>query len=184
MTAAIRRVTDPEDPARGGFVDLYRTAFGGPPYHEEHTAELVVRDVWRPHVTHCLVLAEADSRVVGFGCVVPLLECPNPGLRAFLRGQTPLGPTMAELVYMSEMAVDTSQRGKGLGTALVRARARWAHHHGFTHFIVRTASSGSSAGLYQRLGAQVAPFVQHLAQDTTRSPTRRFLWGPVAPLVE
>ncbi len=130
----IRRVTDPRDPARAGFVRLYREAFAAAPYHESWTVD-EVRGTWATYVPHGLFVAEdADGEVIGFGCVKPLQigDEPSTSVQYMIDhhdGTLPFDPTST--AHMGDVAVDAMTRGLGIGTALVRARLRWAHDEGF-----------------------------------------------------
>ncbi len=175
-----RRIEQVSDPAFAGFAAVYREAFGGPPYFEEYTDDGIRQDVWTPHIPECVIVAEAPQ-VIGLACCHAILAPTEPSIRAFLLTQElPFDPR--EGIYMSELAVLTEERQKGLGEALIRARFRWAKERGFRFYLLRTAASGSnSQRLYERLGAKRTAFTQDVSLDgvVTASTQRIFLWGEI-----
>lgn len=177
---AFRRVERAHDPTFSSFAAVYKEAFGGPPYFETYTDEQIREDVWDPHIPECVIVAER-AEVVGLACCHAILAPTEPSIRSFLLTQElPFDPR--EGIYMSELAVRTEERQRGLGEALIHARFRWAKSHGFRFYLLRTAASGSnSKRLYERLGARRAAFTQNVAQDgiATASTERIFLWGEI-----
>lgn len=177
---AFRRIKQINDPAFAGFAAVYKEAFGGAPYFEEYTDEGIRHDVWTPHIPECVIVAET-SQVIGLACCHAILAPTEPGIRAFLLTQElPFDPH--EGVYMSELAVLTEERQKGLGEALIRARFRWAKERDFRFYLLRTAASGSnSQRLYERIGAKRTAFTQDVSLDgiATASSQRIFLWGEI-----
>lgn len=175
-----RQIQNLEDAAFPGFAAVYREAFGGPPYFETYTDEDIWRNVWEPHLPECVIVAEGPE-VVGLACCHAILAPTEPSIRDFLLTQD-LSFDPQDGIYMSELAVLTDERRKGLGTALVRARFEWAKQKGFRFYLLRTAASGSnSQRMYERIGARRAPFTQSMASsDTVTASTERiFLWGEI-----
>ncbi len=179
---SIRRVTIATDPAATGFVETYQAAFAEAPYFETYEPEWVLKHVWEPHLPHCVLVAEAEwapRGVAGLACCHPLLADTEPEVRDYLMAQhLPFDPERA--VFMSELAVRREFRRRGLGAKLIQARLRWAEDAGFQFLVLRTAATGSnSRRLYERIGAQVASFVQDVstAAIASSSTQRIFLWG-------
>lgn len=178
-------IVDHMDQHRNGFAELYKVAFSEAPYYESYTIDDVIRDVWDPHVlgSHCVVVATLNGTVIGLGCAHAVVDEISP-LDAFLTEQERMGHHVpfpaATTLYMSELAVDPSVRGNGLGSTLVEVRRRWGRENGFTHYCMRTAAEGSnSRSLYERMGARVAPFVQDVTGEAvvSESDRRIILYG-------
>ncbi len=174
----LRQIQRVDDPAFAGFATVYKEAFGGPPYFETYTDEDICSHVWEPHISECVIVAEAPE-VVGLSCCHAILAPTEPNIRDFLLTQElPFDPH--EGIYMSELAVRSEERRNGLGLALVQARFVWAKKRGFRFYLMRTAASGSnSARLYRRLGAKQTSFMQNVSGNdiVTASTERIFLWG-------
>lgn len=177
---AFRHIKRADDSAFAGFAAVYKEAFGGPPYFETYTDKQVWEDVWEPHVSECVIVAET-SQVVGLACCHAILAPTEPSIRSFLLTQM-LPFDLREGIYMSELAVRMEERQQGLGEALIHARFRWAKMQGFRFYLLRTAANGSnSQRLYERLGARRTSFTQNVAQGgiATASTERIFLWGEI-----
>jgi aminoglycoside 6'-N-acetyltransferase I len=85
--------------------------------------------------------AKANGQVVGYGRVIELAaDEAGPG--------TPAG------CYLSGVLVDPAWRGRGIATALTRARLRWAFAHTDTVFYVAGADNAASLRLHAALGFQ------------------------------
>lgn len=180
---SVRFVERHDDPGMAGFVSLYIAAFGGPPYFEPFTHEQVVDGVWHPHIPHCIILAECDGLVVGLGCAVGLVSPESP-VRDFISGLAPgsLPFPPEQTLYMSELAVHESYRKHGIGQRIIEERMRWGKLMGYTHYCMRTAKDGSnSRRLYERMGAQIAPFEQDVSDGEvkTESKFRIYLYGKI-----
>lgn len=175
----IRWITDPDDPARQGVLDLYCAAFAEPPYFETHDPTAVEVHTWRRYTNHGLVVAEHAEQVVGFACALPLIAHPDPTIPAFVAAQADFAGRPEHTVYMAELAVDPVARGLGLGARLVDARLSWAHHRGLGWFVMRTDPHQSlSARIYMRRGAQPVAALQDLGPAAgSESRYRRFYWG-------
>ncbi len=180
----IRRVTDVDDPARDGFIDVYKEAFGGPPYNEDQPRDWVREHVWGLHVSHCLFVCEdTDGSVIGMSCALPVLA---PGAEAcgnFLSGCSGIPFDLRDAIYMSEVGVAVRARRRGLGTRLIRARIAWGLENDFGHFVMRTASAGShSAGIYLRMGCTQLPHVQNVGGEDVASASshRIYIFGPTS----
>ena len=86
-------------------------------------------------------VAKANGQVVGYGRVMELPEgAAGPG--------TPAG------CYLSGVLVDPVWRGRGIATALTRARLRWAFAHTDTVFYVTGSDNPASLRLHAALGFQ------------------------------
>jgi len=88
-----------------------------------------------------MFVAKVNARVVGYGRVIELAaDEAGPG--------TPAG------CYLSGVLVDPAWRGRGIATALTRARLRWAFAHTDTVFYVAGADNAASLRLHAALGFQ------------------------------
>jgi aminoglycoside 6'-N-acetyltransferase I len=88
-----------------------------------------------------MFVARANDQVVGYGRVMELSAGDaGPG--------TPAG------CYLSGVLVDPAWRGRGIATAMTRARLRWAFAHTDTVFYVTGADNPASLRLHGALGFQ------------------------------
>jgi ribosomal protein S18 acetylase RimI-like enzyme len=88
-----------------------------------------------------MFVAKADSRIVAYGRVLELAaDEAGPG--------TPAG------YYLSGVLVEPAWRGRGIGTALTRARLRWAFARTGTVFYVTGADNTASLDLHAAFGFQ------------------------------
>ena len=88
-----------------------------------------------------MFVAKVNGQVVGYGRVIELAAGEaGPG--------TPAG------CYLSGVLVDPAWRGRGISTALTRARLRWAFAHTGTVFYVAGADNAASFRLHEALGFQ------------------------------
>lgn len=88
-----------------------------------------------------MFVAKANGQLVGYGRVMELAaDEAGPG--------TPAG------CYLSGVLVDPEWRGRGIATALTRARLRWAFAHTGTVFYVAGADNPASLRLHAALGFQ------------------------------
>jgi aminoglycoside 6'-N-acetyltransferase I len=88
-----------------------------------------------------MFVAKANGQVVGYGRVMELSAGEaGPG--------TPAG------CYLSGVLVDPRWRGRGIATAVTRARLRWAFAHTDTVFCVTGADNPASLRLHAALGFQ------------------------------
>lgn len=187
-----RTITDVNDAAFAGFADVYIKAFAGPPYYETFTPDYIREHVWEPHIKNgCIVVAEADGKVVGVAGGYPLPEGLEPKIFDFLGPFEDWLPfPFEETIYMSELAVDEAWRHRGIATRLVLERMRWATENGCTHYTMRTAHEGSnSKPLYEKLGAQEVPgLIQdtrvHPGEPESASTFRIYLYGSLEAVLE
>jgi aminoglycoside 6'-N-acetyltransferase I len=88
-----------------------------------------------------MFVAKANDQVVGYGRVMELSAGEaGPG--------TPAG------YYLSGVLVDPRWRGRGIATAMTRARLHWAFAHTDTVFYVTGADNPASLRLHAALGFQ------------------------------
>jgi ribosomal protein S18 acetylase RimI-like enzyme len=88
-----------------------------------------------------MFVAKVNGQVVGYGRVIEL-AADEAGLG------TPAG------CYLSGVLVDPAWRGRGIATALTRARLRWAFAHTDTVFYVAGADNAASLHVHAALGFQ------------------------------
>lgn len=171
---------------RDGFIAAYKEAFGGPPYFEKYTSEEVLDEVWYPHLQDGMTILALDgTKVVGFGCALPLDKSPTD-VQEFLKTlDTEVFPAdFNHTWYMSELGVLESYRGRGIGYSLVKQRMLSINHRGDTHYVFRTAASGSnSIHLYRKVGAIELPVLQDVSVSDqvvingSQSAARVYLYG-------
>lgn len=150
-----------DDPRRANFIHLYQTIFSEPPWEETWSDQEVIDRAWEPLVGNgCLFLALDGDTPIGFGGASTLAG----GIAEFshdflLEHRHMLGFPLENAVYMSELAVLSGYRRRGIATQLVYERLMWAKSQGLTHFIFTTAEDGSnSKTLYlEKLGGHVIP---------------------------
>ncbi|MBZ9797939.1 GNAT family N-acetyltransferase [Mesorhizobium sp. ES1-4] len=87
-----------------------------------------------------VVLGAWDGRAL-VGTVTLLLDCP------------PNQPHRAEI---AKLMTSVEQRGKGVGTGLMRAAERLAVEQGRTLLVLDTATEEGASGLYEKLGFTLA----------------------------
>jgi ribosomal protein S18 acetylase RimI-like enzyme len=94
-----------------------------------------------------IVLGAFDDKNL-IGTVTLLLDCP------------PNQPHRAEI---AKMMTRISHRGRGVATALMRVAERMAVERKRTLLVLDTAADGGAAGLYERLGFQLAGVIPDYA---------------------
>lgn len=146
----IRRIVEDADRWRAPFTGVYQTIFSGHPYYERYypaEAEGIYRKLTTtPH--HITLLAtRGETQIVGFGIAIPLEHKPTVAVE--LTGLVPIKHTM----YLAEMGLLESHRGRGLGKALVQERLRAMDRDHFSHVVLRVSTTESpSLRLYLDLG--------------------------------
>lgn len=189
----IHVTADPADHLRNAFINVYKEAFGGHPYFETYTDEQVLNDTWSPHFAKgIIVLALDGENVVGLGCAKPVSEAP-PEDQSFLKACRENGWLTVHtdtMWYMSELAVLTNYRRKGIGYRLVCERLKRILALGGDHYSFRTASQGSnSAQLYTNIGAVKLPGVVDVSGtdqvkiNDSQSFQRIFFYGECASTI-
>lgn len=155
----VRIITDSpkQEHRRVGFVEVYKEAFGGPPYFETYTDADVLNDIWFPHLMKGIIVLALDvERVVGLGCAKPVSEAPQEDqvyLKARQKDESLPGSTDT-MWYMSELAILNAYRRKRIGYQLVAERLKYILALKGDRYSFRTASQDSnSAQLYLNIGA-------------------------------
>lgn len=184
------RVTDESserEHLRTGFIDVYKEAFGGPPYFETYTDEDVLNKVWSPHLAKgIIVLALESEKVVGLGCAKPVSEAPPEDQIHFrtCREDGSLPGNIDTLWYMSELAVLTSYRRQGIGCQLIAQRLESILALGGDRYSLRTASQGSnsvrtyiSIGAVQLRGTVDVSKTDQVQVNQSKSLERIFFYG-------
>lgn len=179
----------------GSFARAYQKIFSDAPYYEEYNLEDILRDVVVAHLPNnkkapskdqCVFIVEAGEphEIVGFGCAHGALAPTEPSIRRFLLKQENQLPfPLDRATMMSELGLLEEYRSFGLGKLLVLYRFLWARHHGYSHYVMRTADEGSkSAEMYMGLNANKAQFTQRVdsavAGDAeTQSKFRAYYYG-------
>ena len=186
LTVNLRDISLKTDSAFVQFAKLYISTFAEEPYEERLTSQHA-RRVWEAHVDHCIVSAEFDGKMIGFGCAHAALAEKWDTLRDFLlEHQGSIPSNLEKTIFFSELAVAKPYRRRGIGKKLVRERLLWAKQRGFESYLIRTASTTSSSGpLYLKLGAQELLITQDVTEENreagiiTSCPTRIFLSGSI-----
>ncbi|MEZ4317289.1 MAG: GNAT family N-acetyltransferase [Myxococcota bacterium] len=148
----IRRLTTTEDAAdwRAAFTGAYQTIFSGHPYYERYypsEAEGIFRKLTTTPGNIFLLATRGDTQVVGFGVAIPLQA--KVSVAAELTGLVPTKHTM----YLAEMGLLDSYRGRGLGKCLVSERLKLMDRDSYSHVLLRVSTTESpSLQLYKDLG--------------------------------
>lgn len=176
-------ISDQEDPARAGFVEVYKAAFAEAPYFEEYDNDWITTNVWNTHLSHILIVAKINDQIAGLGCAHPVLEEMST-VGTFLeekeRDGTKIPFPLETTIYMSELAVSGKFRKHGIGSKLIKLRHEKAKEIGFSHYCMRTAADGSnSRSIYESMGAQSLPFTQPVNDEgiDSQSESRIILYG-------
>ena len=105
-----------------------------------------------------LLVAEREGEFLGFAAVMP-------------------DPELEQTLYLESLHVAESARGKGVGTALIRACAQLAEKDGFQKMSVCIVRGNHSAGdLYRRLGAEHHSFFEDDFGGTVSS-SEKLVWS-------
>ncbi|MEV0199074.1 GNAT family N-acetyltransferase [Nonomuraea sp. NPDC050691] len=137
-------------------VEIYRTAFSGPPWNEDECgaadfARRLTGDVRRPGFV--AVLATWEGRPVGFGTVWQTAS-PFPSGRAYDRVRRALGASAeARLVgalEVDELAVSPHARGQGLAGRILDLLCEGATRS----WLLTAPQAGDAIRLYERTGWQ------------------------------
>ena len=133
---------------RDGFASAYCRIFSGPPYHERFS-EAEAAAVWDRLlgvVGNITLVAVHEGVVVGFGSAIPLGA--DAVVARALTGLVPVRHTM----YLAELGIEPSYRGRGLGRQLVALRIKRMDHERFSHVVLRVADGRTeSFEMYRRL---------------------------------
>jgi len=179
---------DYTDEEQAAFVHIYKTCFALPPYYEKYETDEVVNDVLIPHVEKGVVaLAKVDDQIVGLSCAMPIDQWEHDEeFQEFIhKNKDQFNLDLAEICFMTELAVLPDFWHRGIGTHLIKERISWAKSQGFAQYMMRTASDGSnSISLYLKLGAKkLSGFTQdvsrHAAERSSKSNERVYLLGQV-----
>ncbi|MBQ3077422.1 MAG: GNAT family N-acetyltransferase [Clostridia bacterium] len=112
---------------------------------------------------HTVLVAREGAQLLGFGASMPDKE-------------------REELVYLDSLHVAPAARGKGVGTALIRALAALADQAGCTGMSVSIVRGNDrTRALYTRLGAQHDRFFEDDLYGA-RSDSERLVWPSLADL--
>lgn len=110
------------------------------------TAETVMRDVFGEGSPISTIVAEVQGEVVGYMFYHPSYDS-GYGQRG---------------LYVCDVHVTESMRGKGVGKALMKAVARIADETGYTYLWWASKAWNSKAQeFYRRLGAKEEPIIAH-----------------------
>ena len=78
--------------------------------------------------------------------------------------------------YLESLHVTEDARGKGVGTALIKTAAQYAHEHGYRKMSICIVRGNDSAGsLYHRLGAEHHSFFEDDFNGTV-SASEKLIW--------
>ncbi len=186
QSLSFERVTNKNDPRLHEFSEVYREAFGGPPYFEKYT-DSQLKEIWDGHIENVMILAMRNGRVVGFGCSHPVAGVREDDVRSFIEAHSDHNQLPVEkTVFMSDLGVLESVRGCGLGTKLILERLIEAEKDGYTHYAMRTAAINSnSERIYRSAGAKALSGVQQVGpgEVETESTERIFLYGETATAI-
>jgi len=118
-----------------------------------------------PKSNQCILVAEDESTVIGFICV--LLD---------------VDPILGS--YIDNLHIDKSHQSKGIGKALLVKAAEWCNEQlpqsGL--FLLVTQHNERAQAFYTRLGGRKQETDIWVAPDGTTVPTYRFIWRSMASL--
>ena len=146
----------------GLYVRNHKTAYRGL-LSEEYLNGLTVRcalEKWEKHlqdVDSVIWTAWEGGSFLGFAAAMPDRET-------------------EQTWYLESLHVTEDARGKGVGTALIRTAAQYAHEHGHRKMSICIVRGNDSAGtLYRRLGAEHHSFFEDDFNGTV-SASEKLIW--------
>ena len=110
---------------------VYCEAFGGAPYFEQYSSNYVIDTVLTPHIKHYLLFAYIANQVVGIAAAHPVKSNLNTSDLEFVLEYL---PNTDKSVYISELAVSSKFRGRGIGGSLIKKIKETVAIDGFSHF--------------------------------------------------
>lgn len=168
------------------FAEVYANCFADPPYCETYDPEWIIAHVYNPHIAHGRVaVALKEGTMIGFSCAMMLHADTSACYYKYLSAQENLPFEIDKSMFVTELAVLSEYRRKGLGTALAKhMMCSKGSLHQYDHCVTRTAHQGSnSIGIFTKLGAQVLPGLHHVNNDPNEVPSaseaRVYLWRSV-----
>ena len=168
------------------FVHIYKTCFALKPYYERYETDEIVEDVFVPHIKNgVIVLAQVNDQIVGLSCAMPIKDWEHDkDFQNFINEHNDkFNLNLDSICFMTELAVLPDFWRNGIGTNLLKERILWAKNHGFSQYMMRTASEGSnSVSLYLNFGAnRLSGFTQdvsrHAEKRSSESNERIYLLG-------
>ena len=163
-----------EDKNEADFIELFRKVFAEPPWNEHWSPVDIRRNIIRynsEQVKAVSLVAVSNGNLIGF----------NSGHELPVTGYEFLGNVIRRPTYFGfKLGVDPETkngqpeyRGRGVGTALLKAKIALAKDEGFRQIVGRTKNLPKMRGIYEKLGyVEIGPkdpkdplrvyFVKHL----------------------
>ncbi len=146
----------------GLYVHNHKTTYQGL-LSDEYLSGLTLeyaKEKWKEYLRHPdrrIWTAFEEARFLGFAAGMPDTE-------------------MEQTWYLDSLQVEESSRGKGVGTALIRAVSRYAEELGYRKMSICIVRGNERAGtLYRKLGAEHYSFFEDDFHGT-KSSSEKLLW--------
>ncbi|MVM32399.1 GNAT family N-acetyltransferase [Spirosoma sp. HMF4905] len=129
------------------------------------------RAVWQkrlnqPTPNQNIIVAELEGTICGFACIYA--------------NEDPVWGTLLDNLH-----VHAEQKGKGVGTVLIKSAARWAYaknpESGFFLWVLQQNTSAQK--FYENLGAINQELITHETADGGSSDVYRYVWPDVTKLI-
>ncbi|SFD97064.1 GNAT family N-acetyltransferase [Spirosoma endophyticum] len=120
----------------------------------------------QPTPNQYIIVAESEGTIYGFACIHV--------------DKDPIWGTLLDNLH-----VHAKQKGKGIGTFLIKSAARWTYHKnpksGFYLWVLPQNSNART--FYENLGATNAELVSQKCPDGGFYPSYRYVWPDVLKLI-
>lgn len=120
----------------------------------------------QPSINQQVIVAGREGTIYGFACIYA--------------DKDPVWGTLLDNLH-----VHAKQKGKGIGSSLIKSAARWAYHKnpesGFYLWVLPQNSNART--FYENLGATNAELVSQECPDGGFHPSYRYVWPNVLKLI-